>query len=137
MAVNPQKPSIDLGIVTHNGQAMLEFYRDVLGFRHEADVSMEHLGIKTMHRLWFADSLIKIVIPVSDPGQPAAPGGITGGTGYRYWTMTIDNLDEVIASVRAAGCKIVWKPVEARPGITIAMIEDPDGNWVEFIQTGE
>jgi hypothetical protein len=23
-----------------------------------------------------------------------------------------------------------------RPGITIAMVEDPDGNWVEFLQNG-
>jgi glyoxylase I family protein len=134
MAVKPKKAAIDLGIVTTNGQAMLEFYRDVLGFRHEGDISMEHIGIKTMHRLWFADSLIKIVVPVEAPRSAAAPGGIPGGTGYRYWTMTIENLDEVLDGARAAGRPVVWEPTEVRPGVTVAMIEDPDGNWVEFIQ---
>jgi predicted enzyme related to lactoylglutathione lyase len=122
MGVKVAKDAIDLGIVTTNGDAMLAFYRDV------------HVGIKVMHRLWFGKSLIKIVVPVQDPGKPAAPGGIPGGTGYRYWTMTIQNLDEVLNAVQAAGHKIVWPRREVRPGVVIGMVEDPDGNWVEFIQ---
>jgi catechol 2,3-dioxygenase-like lactoylglutathione lyase family enzyme len=134
MGVNVAKDAIDLGIVTTNGEAMLAFYRDVLGFKHEGDIAMEHVGIKVMHRLWFGKSLIKLVVPVKDPGVPAAPGGIQGGTGYRYWTMTIHNLDEVLSAVEAAGQKIVRPRTEVRPGVVIGMVEDPDGNWVEFIQ---
>jgi catechol 2,3-dioxygenase-like lactoylglutathione lyase family enzyme len=134
MGVKVAKDAIDLGIVTTNGEAMLAFYRDVLGFEHEGDIAMEHVGIKVMHRLWFGKSLIKLVVPVKDPGVPAAPGGIQGGTGYRYWTMTIHNLDEVLSAVQAAGQKIVRPRTEVRPGVVIGMVEDPDGNWVEFIQ---
>jgi catechol 2,3-dioxygenase-like lactoylglutathione lyase family enzyme len=134
MGVNVAKDAIDLGIVTTNGEAMLAFYRDVLGFKHEGDIAMEHVGIKVMHRLWFGKSLIKLVVPVKDPGVRAAPGGIQGGTGYRYWTMTIHNLDEVLSAVQAAGQKVVRPRTEVRPGVVIGMVEDPDGNWVEFIQ---
>jgi catechol 2,3-dioxygenase-like lactoylglutathione lyase family enzyme len=134
MGVKVAKDAIDLGIVTTNGEAMLAFYRDVLGFEHEGDIAMEHVGIKVMHRLWFGKSLIKLVVPVKDPGVPAAPGGIQGGTGYRYWTMTIHNLDEVLSAVQAAGQRIVRPRTEVRPGVVIGMVEDPDGNWVEFIQ---
>jgi catechol 2,3-dioxygenase-like lactoylglutathione lyase family enzyme len=134
MGVKVAKDAIDLGIVTTNGEAMLAFYRDVLGFEHEGDIAMEHVGIMVMHRLWFGKSLIKLVVPVKDPGVPAAPGGIQGGTGYRYWTMTIHNLDEVLSAVQAAGRKIVRTRTEVRPGVVIGMVEDPDGNWVEFIQ---
>jgi catechol 2,3-dioxygenase-like lactoylglutathione lyase family enzyme len=134
MGVKVAKDAIDLGIVTTNGEAMLAFYRDVLGFEHEGDIAMEHVGIKVMHRLWFGKSLIKLVVPVKDPGVPAAPGGIQDGTGYRYWTMTIHNLDEVLSAVQAAGQKIVRPRTEVRPGVVIGMVEDPDGNWVEFIQ---
>lgn len=134
MGVEVAKEAIDLGIVTTNGPAMLAFYRDVLGFVHEGDIAMEHVGIQVMHRLWFGRSLIKIVVPVQDPGHPAAPGGIPGGTGYRYWTMTIKNLDEVLNAVAEAGHKVVWPRREVRPGVVIGMVEDPDGNWVEFIQ---
>lgn len=134
MGVKGVKDAIDLGIVTTNGDAMLHFYRDVLGFRHEGDIKMENVGITVMHRLWFGNSLIKLVVPVNDPQVPPAPDGIQGGTGYRYWTMTIENLDEVLTAVAAAGHKVVWPRREVRPGVEVAMIEDPDGNWVEFIQ---
>ena len=134
MGVKVAKDAIDLGIVTTNGDAMLSFYRDVLGFKHEGDITMEQVGIKVMHRLWFGNSLIKIVVPVQAPGASPAPGGIQGGTGYRYWTMTIANLDEVLSAVEAAGHKVVWPRREVRPGVVIGMVEDPDGNWVEFIQ---
>ncbi len=135
MGVRVAKDAIDLGIVTTNGDAMLTFYRDVLGFEHEGDITLENAGIKVMHRLWFGKSLIKIVVPVKDPGVPPAPGGIQGGTGYRYWTMTIDNLDEVLSAVEAAGQKVVWPRTEVRPGVVVGMVEDPDGNWVEFVQS--
>ena len=49
--------------------------------------------------------------------------------------MTINNLDEVLGAVSAAGHKIVWPRREVRPGVVIAMVEDPDGNWVEFIES--
>ena len=134
MGVKVAKEAIDLGIVTTNGDAMLTFYRDVLGFEHEGDITLEKAGIKVMHRLWFGKSLIKIVVPVNDTAVPPAPDGIQGGTGYRYWTMTIDNLDEVLSAVEAAGQKVVWPRREVRPGVVVGMVEDPDGNWVEFIQ---
>ena len=51
MGVKVAKDAIDLGIVTTNGDAMLAFYRDVCGFKHEGDIAMEHVGIKVMHRL--------------------------------------------------------------------------------------
>ena len=135
MGANPAKEAIDLGIVTNNGDAMLTFYRDVLGFEHEGDIEMEAVGIKVMHRLWFARSLIKLVVPVEPPANTPAPGGIAGGTGYRYWTLTVDNLDAVLAAVEAAGRPVIWPRREIRPGVAIAMVEDPDGNWVEFVET--
>jgi predicted enzyme related to lactoylglutathione lyase len=134
MGVKVSKKAIDLGIVTKNEDAMMTFYRDVLGFKHDGDVSMEKVGIKVMHLLRFGNSTIKLVIPVEDPKGRPAPGGITGGTGYRYWTMIIENLDEVLRDVEAAGHKVVWPRMEVRPGIFAGMVEDPDGNWVEFIQ---
>lgn len=134
MGVKIGKEAIDLGIVTTNGDEMLTFYRDVLGFKHDGDISMEKIGIKVMHRLWCGKSLIKLVVPVNDPNAPPAPGGFPGGTGYRYWTITIENLDEVLSAVEAAGQKVVWPRTEIRPGFFIGMVEDPDGNWVEFVQ---
>ncbi len=57
-----------------------------------------------------------------------------GCTGYRYWTITVSNLAELVSACEEAGRTVVVPVTELRPGITIAIVEDPDGNWVEFLQ---
>jgi glyoxylase I family protein len=34
-----------------------------------------------------------------------------------------------------AGIKVVVPPRVIRPGVTIAIVADPDGNWLELLQT--
>jgi catechol 2,3-dioxygenase-like lactoylglutathione lyase family enzyme len=134
MGVALTKQGIDLGIITTNGEAALQFYRDTLGFRQEPDTPFPAGG--TMHRLWCGDSLIKIVVPDQAPAAQAARGGILGSTGYRYWTISISNLEELVETCRAGEYRVVVEPMEVRPGVSIAIVEDPDGNWVEFLQNG-
>ena len=132
MPVELKKSAIDLGIVTTNPDAMVAFYRDVLGFRFEATLDMP--GGTTMHRLWCGDSLIKILQHKNAPPASAPPGGIAGGTGYRYWTISVTNLDEITQQCADAGHKVAVSVREVRPGVRISMVEDPDGNWVEFLE---
>ena len=132
MAANLTKDSIDLGIVTTDPNAAVGFYRDVLGFEDQGEMPMPG---GTMHRLACGTSVIKIVALRSTPPATAPPGGIQGATGYRYWTISVSNLGELVTACEAAGRKVVVPVTELRPGITIAIVEDPDGNWVEFLQT--
>ena len=66
----------------------------------------------------------------------APPGGIPGATGYRYFTISVSNVDEITDACAAAGRKVVVPVRELRAGITISIVEDPDGNWVEFLKVG-
>jgi len=134
MGIQLGKQAIDLGIVTTNGEAMLAFYRDVLGFKYLRDMPMPG-GSGTMHQLMCGDSMIKIVVLPSTPAV-AAPGGIQGATGYRYWTITVTNMAELLAACADKGHKIIMKERELRPGVRIGMVADPDGNWVEFLAIG-
>lgn len=133
MGAELTKSAIDLGIVTNDGPAALKFYRDTLGFRHEADTPFPMGG--TMHRLWCGDSLIKVVVPDEAPQQRPAGGGIAGATGYRYWTISVSNLTDLVEACHAGGYRVRVEPREIRSGVTIAIVEDPDGNWVEFLQS--
>ena len=133
MAVELTKSAVDLGIVTTNPEPMLAFYRDLLGFRFEATLPMP--GGTTMHRLWCGESLIKILVHEKAPTAVAPPGGIAGATGYRYWTMSVSNLEEITEACDKAGHKIRVPVTEIRPGVRISMVEDPDGNWVEFLSS--
>ena len=131
MGVKLTKDSIDLGIVIHDSEKSLAFYRDTLGFEHVGD--MPAGGGTTMHRLMCGTTLIKLLRQAAAPA-PAAPGGIQGSAGYRYFTISISNIAEVVAACEAGGYKVPVGIREFRPGITIAIVEDPDGNWVEFLQ---
>ncbi len=134
MTVAISKTSIDLGIVTTNGPAMLAFYRDLLGLTLQGEMPMPG-GKGTMHRLLCGDSLIKLVVMPELPAA-AAPGGIQGAAGYRYWTITVSNLEAITQACADAGHKLVMPVREIRKGVRISMVEDPDGNWVEFLQIG-
>lgn len=133
MGVQLTKDSVDLGIVVRDAEASLHFYRDVLGLEDQGEMPMPG-GV--MHRLRCGTSLIKLVSLSRQPELAAPPGGIAGATGYRYWTLSVSNLDAVTAQAEEAGRKVVISPREIRPGIRISMIEDPDGNWVELLQAG-
>lgn len=135
MGVQLAKPSIDLGIIITDSAASMAFYCDLLGFDHVADTPMPIGGGGTMHRLMCGESMIKLVKFDADP-PPAVGGGLVGATGLRYFTMQVTNLTEMMAACEAAGATIAVPESEIRPGVSIGMVEDPDGNWVEFVQTG-
>ena len=126
------KQSIDLGIVTRNATAMLQFYEVTLGLPLEATIPMPGGG--TMHRLRVGESIVKIVETEPSPMADAVPGGIRAATGYRYWTLTIEALAYCVARCEAAGYKTVVPIKTIRPGVSIAIIADPDGNWVELLE---
>jgi glyoxylase I family protein len=131
MTVRLTKDSIDLGIVTNDAEAALGFYRDLLGFEDLGEMPMPG---GTMHRLQCGTSVVKIVKPRRPTPAAAPPGGIQGATGYRYWTMSVSNLAEMVATCEGAGHRTAVPITELRPGISIAIVEDPDGNWVEFLE---
>ncbi|NKB97705.1 MAG: VOC family protein [Pseudomonadales bacterium] len=132
MMVQLAKNAIDLGIVTSNADAMVGFYRDLLGFREEPSTPFPMGG--KMYRLWCGESLIKIVAPDPAPNDGPVPGPIASATGYRYWTMIVENLEEVMSKCEAAGVNISVPLREVRAGVTIGIVEDPDGNLVEFVK---
>ena len=135
MPVSIAKESIDLGLVTDNLDAMTAFYQDTLGLELEGVLDMP--GGVTMTRLRCGTTTIKLMRPKRAPESSNPPGGLGGGKGIRYFTITVDNLEEAVADCTRAGCKVPVSVREVRPGVRIAMIEDPDGNWVELLQMGE
>ena len=126
------KAGIDLGIVVRNVDAMLAFYRDTLGLYDEGALQLP--GDMVMHRLWAAETMIKLVSTTPMPDAANPPGGLSGASGMRYFTFTVTNLDEVHDVCVAAGVTVVVAPLKVAPNARIAMYEDPDGNHVELLE---
>ncbi|MEI6495761.1 MAG: VOC family protein [Actinomycetota bacterium] len=135
MGVQLGKDSIDLGILVNDADAALAFYRDTLGFEPVGETPLPG-GLGTMYRLMCGTTLIKLLRPTNPLPALAAPGGLFGAYGFRYFTITVTNLAEITAACEAAGYQVVVPIRESRPGVTISMVADPEGNWVEFLQVG-
>ncbi|MEM9653287.1 MAG: VOC family protein [Actinomycetota bacterium] len=133
MGVALAKSAIDLGIVIGDSDRSLAFYRDLLGLEHVADLQMPIGGGATMHRLSCGDTVIKLVKLDTNP-ETTSGGGIPAAIGIRYFTMVVTNLEEMMTACEAADVPIAVPITEARPGVTIGIVVDPDGNWVEFVQ---
>jgi catechol 2,3-dioxygenase-like lactoylglutathione lyase family enzyme len=129
--MKPAKDSIDLGIICGDIKASLHFYQDLLGLT-SAGVNPATTG--TMHRLRFGTSDVKLIDPTKRPGT--GPIGIDQQLGFRYLTFVVTNLDEVIQRLEAEHIEFTRPKTEIRPGTTIAMVKDPDGNIVEFVERG-
>jgi predicted enzyme related to lactoylglutathione lyase len=123
---------IDVAIVVRDAEKCLPFYRDALGLKFLFDFELP-----TGSHMWqFAvgECVLKLVTHKDTPEAANPPGGSMGGTGLRYWTIGVDDIDAAIAPCQAAGATIPLPVTKLMPGIRIAMIEDPEGNVVELLE---
>lgn len=129
MGMKPGKSCVDIGIVVADINKSLAFYEGLLGLEKIGEMP---LWFGTMHRMGFGDSFVKLIDPKQVP--PAGPQGLAKGLGFRYLTFQISNIDEMCDACANAGVAFEIEKQELMPGVTIAMVRDPDGNVVEFVQ---
>ncbi len=129
MLMKPAKQNIDLGIVVNDPTDCLAFYCDILGLEKTEEVEM---GLGTLHRLQYFNSDVKLLVPKEAKGS--GPVGLQAQQGMRYYTMVITNLDEVVDKLQRENVPFEIPLTEIRPGVKIAMVRDPAGNILEFVE---
>jgi catechol 2,3-dioxygenase-like lactoylglutathione lyase family enzyme len=127
--MKPTKNSLDIGVIVSDIKASLNFYQNILGLTF---VGVTPLWFGTMHRLRFGTSDFKLVEPKVVPPRGAI--GLENQLGLRYVTFVIENLSELCNDLRKRGIEFTLPEKELRPGVRIAMVKDPDGNIVEFVE---
>ena len=125
------KESIDLGIVVTDEKAAVDFYRDGLGLEWEGELPLPG---GRMYRLRCGTTVIKLLKLDRTAAAKPAPGGPMGGLGFRYFTISVPDIRGLMAQLEAKGIRATVPVTEFRPGVTIAMVTDPDGNTIEFLQ---
>jgi catechol 2,3-dioxygenase-like lactoylglutathione lyase family enzyme len=131
MGMNPARNAIDIGILVGDIEASLAFYEGVLGLKKVQEMQV---SFGTMHRMVFGESFVKLIEPTNRPSAGAL--GLERALGFRYLTFPVTNLDEVCEACTKAGVRFDLEKKEFMPGVSIAMVRDPDGNVVEFVQRG-
>lgn len=127
--MKPAKNSLDIGMIVSDIKASLNFYQNILGLEFAGTVP---LWLGTMHRLRFGTSDFKLIEPKTIPPQGVI--GLEKQTGFRYVTFVIENLSELCIDLQKKGIEFTLPEKEIRPGVRIAMVKDPDGNIVEFVE---
>jgi catechol 2,3-dioxygenase-like lactoylglutathione lyase family enzyme len=127
--MKPAKDSLDLGIIVSDIKASLDFYQNILGLEFVGSVP---LWFGVMHRLRFGTSDFKLIEPKAVPRQGAI--GLENQLGFRYVPFVIENLTELCSDLKNIGIEFTLPETTIRPGVRIAMVKDPDGNIVEFVE---
>jgi catechol 2,3-dioxygenase-like lactoylglutathione lyase family enzyme len=127
-------PAVEIGLVTTNLDAMVEFYEGFLGLEPQGEIEFAD---GSQRRYTLGGSVIKLVTFTTPPPLPTTPGGGRAQAGLRYFTIGIQNLREAAARIEAAGYQIVEPPTEfvPVPGMGWMFIADPDGNSIELFGT--
>lgn len=132
MTAELARPVLNVGIVTTNPSSLAAFYTGLFGFEPLGEVAFPGSG--TVHRLAAGDSILRLMEPEATPPHDGASGDFLSATGYRYMTLAVTDVDAVCAEAPDHGGVVALGPIEIRPGVKIAQLRDPDGNWMEVLE---
>jgi catechol 2,3-dioxygenase-like lactoylglutathione lyase family enzyme len=127
-------PTVEIGLVTTNLDAMVAFYEDFLGLESQGEI--EFVGGR-QRRYVLGSSVLKLVTYDSPPAARVVPGGGRAQAGLRYFTVGVNGLRAAADAFEAAGHEVVEPPTEFAPvpGMGWMFVADPDGNSIELFGT--
>lgn len=129
MAAQLSSDAIEIGLVVRDADKCLEFYRDVLGLKYIGDLEF---GVAQMWRFQAGTSVLKLLRFHEEPQAASPPGEVTA-TGYRYMSLFISNIDDLVAECERFGASVPIPVTEFKPGSRFAFVEDPEGNRIELL----
>jgi lactoylglutathione lyase len=137
---------LEPGIVCVDIDQMLDFYTRVLGLTvvsdAEATPQMSAIfgaaprGFRIIRMQTPYGERVKLVQLKDGHAQKAsAPEWVFERQGLAYITFIVSDINEVTARLSEHGVKLVRpEPVEVRKGFVALFAEDPEGNFVEFVE---
>ena len=122
---------IAIGLTVSDVERSRQFYREILALSEEKPEKVALLNGDSKYTFAAGKTQIKFW-KGSGEGLPKHTGNITDALGFRYFTFMVKDVDAAASKLAERGAKIVIKPVDFGKIARIMMIEDPDGNWIEF-----
>ena len=135
------------GFVVRDLDKSISFYRDVIGL--EVVASRQRRGAPISQVIGYDDAHLKICLLGSSSEhmleliQYVHPPGTDrhsddrktlGGT---HLAFDVDDIEATFRQLVNNGAAGLNPPIELQPGRIACYLQDPDGNWIELIQSGE
>ncbi len=135
---------MEIGICVADLARAMAFYEGVLALEKISEIALNEQGSRmsglgtsgyTVVRLQtHYGERIKLVCPSGAPARPAPAETPSSRAGLAYVTFLVDDISAAVANCERAGFKSVKGIVELRPGVRMALVPDPEGNFIEFAQ---
>jgi catechol 2,3-dioxygenase-like lactoylglutathione lyase family enzyme len=135
MAADLVDDFLDAGLVSNQLDRLVGFYNGVLGFPLAGSIDIPDVGRIT--HIGIGRSVLRILVPVAAAAEPPAGAGFASAVGIRYLSLKIANLTETVDRISAAGFRVAVPIRTLRPGVRVALVEDPDGNTVELMEESQ
>jgi catechol 2,3-dioxygenase-like lactoylglutathione lyase family enzyme len=76
----------------------------------------------------------QILIAPAHPHDPMTPAPAFPYYGVEHFGFTVEDLDAVLADMRAKGAEVAVGPVHRTPTLYLAFIRGPEGIMIELVQ---
>ncbi|HMN12251.1 MAG TPA: methylmalonyl-CoA epimerase [Bellilinea sp.] len=109
-----------IGIATGDVEGNLKFWRDGLGLNldHVEDVPSQKAAV---YFLPVGESEVELVKPTSDDSGLAKFVSEKGG-GMHHLCLEVDNIDEMLASLKEKGIRLIDETAKVLPGRKLAFV---------------
>lgn len=143
-----------INIVVTDLERSVRFYTEVLGFTKTKDAYLEGewidrivglRGVKARAAFIVApagEPRIELLEYAAPPGESTAENSRANTIGLRHIALRVDNMDTMVAQLRAAGVNVFSDPVRVPGGVvrhdagekTLVYFLDPDGVILELAE---
>ena len=132
------------GLVVNNLDQSINFYRDVIGLEvigyKERDggpisevVGYEYVHIKAAI-LDLGSSIFLELIEYIKPEAESRPSQERAVIGASHIGFVVENIKDTAEEMAEKGARILNSPAAIIPGRFSCYLQDPDGNWLEFVE---
>ena len=135
------------GFVVKNLETSVEFYSEVVGLRVVAQREIEGASISQI--VGYEHSHIKLgmlgidqdgghileLIEYLHPPSTERPTQERAVLGASHLAFNVTDIEGTFQRLLANGAIRLNAPVEVAPGRVVCYLQDPDGNWIELIET--
>jgi len=136
----------EMGICVDDLENMIAFYGDVLGFKliskidvpadksNEAGFTSGGYTIVRMQTNY--GERIKLVRPMTSPNPRTSGKEVLSKKGNVFLTFIVEDLKLTVSRIKDADAPIRTQGsiMEVRDGVFLSIIDDPEGNHLEFVE---
>jgi glyoxylase I family protein len=124
---------LDVGMVAADTSAMLRFYGEAVGLPAAGALKLPGRGV--IHKFVAGTNLVKVFEPATSLRATTDPAVYPWQrTGLQYWSLHVVDLDPLVARLAEHGVEPIGGVIDTGIGIRYMLVNDPDGNVVEFIE---